>query len=308
MNLDWRSVSRGLLLITLGVVFLLINLGMLPWTFWLDLGYWWPVLLVVLGLGVLVRGRVPFSFVLLVTLLVVLALSLTGWGTSLQTRFTTSGPVTRFVESYALPAGTSSARVEVNAGAVNLNLDGAASGLADVDLTHPTAWGAGLNVRSDSGSSGRVTFRIEQSGWSGFAAPGTGTRINNWTVHLTNQVPVDLRVNAGAVKGELDLSQIRLKALDLNGGAGDVRVRFGRPEGKVPVSVDAAASHVVLAVPSGVPVRVETKGVLGSTQGLSDLTEGAGDGAVATPGYSASDSGLDIAIHGALSNVRLERY
>lgn len=123
MNLDWRSVSRGLLLITLGVVFLLINLGLLPWTFWLDLGYWWPILLVILGLGVLFRGHVPFSFVLLVSLLVVLALSLTGWGPSLQKRF---------------------------AGAVDLTLDGGSAGLADVDLAHPAAWGGRLNVRSQS--------------------------------------------------------------------------------------------------------------------------------------------------------------
>ncbi len=31
MNLEWRSVSRGLFLIALGVVFLLINLGLLSW-------------------------------------------------------------------------------------------------------------------------------------------------------------------------------------------------------------------------------------------------------------------------------------
>lgn len=308
MNPDWRSVSRGLFLIALGVVFLLMNLGLLSWTFWMELGYWWPVLLVILGIGVLFKRHVPFSFVLLVSLLVILALSLTGWGPSLQTRFTGAGPTSRFVQSYALPQGTSSARVQIDADAVDLKLDGASAGLADVDLAYPTAWGAGLSVSAESQGSGSVVFRVDQSGIHGFAAPGTGTRMYDWTVHLTNQIPVNLTLNAGAVDGDLDLSQVKLEKFELRGGAGDVRVQFGRPEGKVPVSVDAAAADVVLVVPSGVPVSVAAEGVLGSVKGLSDLTEAAGDGAVATPGFGAADRGLDIAVHGPLTDVRLERY
>jgi len=307
MNLEWRSVSRGLFLIALGVVFLLINLGLLSWTFWMDLGFWWPVLLVVLGIGVLFKRLVPFSFVLLVSLLVILALSLTGWGSSLQHRFLGAGPTSRFVQSYALPEGTTSARVIIDAGAVDLKMDGASSGLADVDLAYPTAWGAGLNVSSESQGGGSVVLRVSQAGVRTLIAPGTGTRLYDWTVHLTNQVPVNLTLNAGAVKADLDLSQVKLEKFELRGGAGDVRVKFGRPEGKVPVSVDAAASHVVLVVPSGVPVRVATEGVLGSVHGLSDLTDAAGDGTVATPGFGASNRGLDIAVHEALADVRLER-
>lgn len=76
------NVSRGLLLIAIGVVFILINFGILPWSFWSSAVDLWPLILIFLGIGLLFSKKVPFSAVLLVFLLVLVGCFLIGGGTS----------------------------------------------------------------------------------------------------------------------------------------------------------------------------------------------------------------------------------
>ncbi len=45
----------GVILLFLGIVFLLQNLNVLPWSLWETLWRFWPVLLIVSGLGLLLR-------------------------------------------------------------------------------------------------------------------------------------------------------------------------------------------------------------------------------------------------------------
>ena len=45
-----------LVLIAAGVVLLLNTLGILPWDSWSEIGRFWPVLLVVFGLSILLRN------------------------------------------------------------------------------------------------------------------------------------------------------------------------------------------------------------------------------------------------------------
>ena len=49
----------GILLIVAGVVLLLQMLDVLPWDIWWNIWRFWPVLLVMLGLGILLGRRVP---------------------------------------------------------------------------------------------------------------------------------------------------------------------------------------------------------------------------------------------------------
>ncbi|MCL5676589.1 MAG: DUF5668 domain-containing protein [Firmicutes bacterium] len=319
MNLQWRTVSRGLLLIALGMVFLLMNMGLLPWTFWWELASWWPLILVLVGIGLLVGRRLPFSLVLFVVLVAMLVLSLTGagaalrgpgfgpwfsgepwaWGGWRHSGSSWGATPSRTTASRPLPEGVTSAEVTLETGGVGLTLDGSAPGLVDADLGY---WGEAPEVRTGrSGDTANV--RISQAKtvqvWPGRPAP-------SWNVHLTHQVPVDLRTRVGAIKGDLDLSQVKLQRLDVQAGAGDLRLIFGQVDAKVPVSLDVAASHVTLVVPAGVPVRIRAQNVLGGLRGLSDLSKSS-DGTYSTPNFGTASIGLDVALHGAVSDLQLER-
>ncbi len=73
-----RHLVGPLILLGAGVLLLLNNLQIVPWSIWRDLWPYWPVLLVLLGLEALVTGRVAWgTLVLLVLLLPILGLVVT---------------------------------------------------------------------------------------------------------------------------------------------------------------------------------------------------------------------------------------
>jgi N-terminal domain of toast_rack, DUF2154 len=51
---------------------------------------------------------------------------------------------------------------------------------------------------------------------------------NRWDLELGN-TPMNLEINSGAYKGDLDLSGLALESLDITDGAADVRLRFSTP-------------------------------------------------------------------------------
>ena len=69
MRTYFASVSRGLLFVCLGVIFFLINFGVLSWSFWISVVDLWPLILILLGIGLLFNKRLPFSTILLVFLI-----------------------------------------------------------------------------------------------------------------------------------------------------------------------------------------------------------------------------------------------
>lgn len=77
----------GVLLVFLGIVFLLQNLGILPWGVWGRLWQFWPVVLVAIGLNLLLRHRSPWLVIVLILVLLLACLGMAIW----QYRFPAPG-------------------------------------------------------------------------------------------------------------------------------------------------------------------------------------------------------------------------
>ena len=56
MNRPVAALFGPLVLIAAGVVLLLNTLGVLPWSIWSQIGRFWPVLVILGGLSILVRN------------------------------------------------------------------------------------------------------------------------------------------------------------------------------------------------------------------------------------------------------------
>ncbi len=72
---------------------------------------------------------------------------------------------------------------------------------------------------------GTDTLRLSQTAIQNL---GSGV-VNDWTLRLTDAVPLDLTLMVGAYQGVLDLSGLQLERLTLQSGAEQGIVRFGRP-------------------------------------------------------------------------------
>jgi hypothetical protein len=106
-------------------------------------------------------------------------------------------------------------------------------------------------------------------------------------------VPVDLRLDTGANRSEMDLSALRIRALEVHTGASETRVRLPAL-GVTSVRAEAGLASLTLEVPAGVAARIRTKLALGTT----DVDQARSD-------YDVAANRADIEIAGGLGSVRV---
>jgi hypothetical protein len=251
----------------------------------------WPVVTIVVGLvllgsttGVLAQG--PLELILQWGALAIFILGV--W--FLVGAFVPRG---KPVEELAVPLdGAAEASVRIRFGAGELATIRAGSGnLVDGRFT------GGVVVRRE------VSNRIELSQDTSFGIPWL-ERQSDWTVGLSGEVPLDLRVDTGAARSELDLSELRVRSLDLHTGASETRVRLPREAGATSVRAQTGAASLVIEVPTGVAARIRSRVTLGTSEIDQGRFQREGDG-YASPDYATAANRADIEITGGVGSVRV---
>ena len=100
---------------------------------------------------------------------------------------------------------------------------------------------------------------------------------NEWNLTLTEDIPIDLRVNSGASDTNLDLKGLNIKELDVNAGVGDITIDLG---GKWSKSFDAALALGVgkstIILPNDVGVKIESSKGIGTADFVDFISNGNG--------------------------------
>lgn len=258
------SIFWGLLFILVGTLVLLHNFGIAE----VDLSrLWalWPLLIIAAGVSILpLRGRTATLIGALVVALMLGLVALTALGTiSLGNQADTD---TKNVS--VEPAGDklNSLSVEVEAGAGEITVaSNPTTKTVEAELTSNVATLSHTSSTKDGVQ--HVTIKTEgaRTWWAGGYE-------NNLTVDVSQQLPVDLRIKAGASKLIADLSDVQLRSLNLDAGASDVDVRFGNRVDMTNVSFDIGASNVTFSVPRESGIRFELESGMSSKE-LPDLKE-----------------------------------
>ena len=272
------SVAFPLILISLGALFLLANLGLLAGVRWGDLFRLWPVLLVIAGVDIVLRRR---SWILAAIADVAII--------GAAVIYVVTGPTTVAAPlSFASDVPRSDASelaVSVNYGGGAVRLAGGAGELVSVRSSQQdvvqrvTRSGASAQVVISSESNGRIT-------WDG--------RDRAWTVQIPSDMPTALTLNAGAGSYDMDLSQVQLTRATLNGGAASYVVALPQPRGDVPIHVSVGMSSLDLVIPPGVAYRIRHSGFAQSFSGAAS----SGD-------YASASDRFTIELTGAMTSVTI---
>ena len=304
-------------LMGIGVVFIVQRAADLPWT------QAWPLWVILVGVALLVstiiNGRLEFDGIWAVTwpvvwivVGVVLLLSTTGsigggpgqliadyWPwllVGLGVWFIIGAVLPagrRAVETLALPlAGAAEARVKIQFGAGTLTSRPAAPGvLVDGDF-------AGGVLHRVVGP-GQV--ELEQD--TRYGLPWL-ERASTWTVGLTAEVPLELKIDAGANRSVLDLRELKVRRLDLQTGASETRVLLPRAAGMTAVKTSHGAASLTIEVPPGVAARIRTKMAIGSTQ-VDQARFPPVDGGYESPDYATAANRVDIDAEGGVGSLKV---
>lgn len=212
-------------------------------------------------------------------------------------------------------------RVQIRMGAGELNIDKGGEQLMEAEFIYNVeAWEPVVSYEVDDGE-GRLTVR--QPNTNRISADG---RIRNeWDIRLSDQVPLDLRIESGAGDQQVDLAGLQITKLDMKLGAGDSEVNLsnnpelervdfdmgagslsidvrGPLDQDVDMDIQGGVGDITLRLPGEIGVRVEVNRGIGDidTEGLSRR----GDVWV-NEAYGVSEITIDIHIQAGVGEIDL---
>ncbi len=330
---DWRPARLVLpvLLIVVGVVFLLNNAGVLPWSIWLTLARLWPVLLILLGIDILLgrRGGVLGAAIVAVVLIGVVvgaialasgvptasapALAAAEQTTSVPLGDATSGDV-----SLTIPAG------QLNVGALPANepealrpasatpgahADRPARGGAEAELLRLTSsMPEGMRVSTHSSIRNGVAEAVLSTsgggpGWWPFDQTGSRNGLTTtWNVLLAPGIPLSLRANMGAGQSDFDLTDLTVRQLTINSGAGQTTIRFPTRAGQTNADVHSGAGQVILIISPDVGAYIHQTSSIADVNVPSDRFQTVVDG-YQTTNYATATNRVDVTLHLGVGSV-----
>jgi hypothetical protein len=155
------------------------------------------------------------------TLAAALALSALACSPTIHVPHVDTGPMETLTLDEALPEGDTPMSVTIRMGAGSLEVHGGAEGLLEGTVRY--------NVAEWRPTIERSATRLVVSQGTPDAGLTVGDEIiNEWDLFL-GPAPMDLRLEAGAYSGSLDLTGVPLTSLAIQDGASDSTVQFGEP-------------------------------------------------------------------------------
>jgi hypothetical protein len=127
---------------------------------------------------------------------------------------------------------------------------------------------------------------------------------SEWAVGLTAEVPLDLGLETGASKAVLDLTDLRVRNLDIKTGASDTRVILPRAAGVTTVHAEAGAASLVIEVPQSVAARIRSRVTMGSNQVDEGRFPRLGD-FYQSADYGTAENRVDVDVQGGVGSVRV---
>jgi len=264
-----------LILVLVGVLFLLSNLGVIDGIPWAELVRYWPVLLILLGIDTLLQRRSAAAAV--ASLLTALVLIATGMAAVYL--FAPDAWITDEQSLLLSREGAASAEILLSCRDCAIDLR-AVTDDASTDVLVQGGLTMARNTRlveTVRRASDRVIVHLEsESRWPFVLSARRGSL--PWTLKLTDRLPVSLSVRTD---GDVDLD---LRALDVHWvelAAGD-GVCTLIPSDRTDASIDLAGADIDLLIPAGVGIRI-----LGSAEFDLVVPEDyvSVDGAVQSPNF-----------------------
>lgn len=293
-----RSLFWPLILITIGLVFLLVNFGLIPGVTALSLLTLWPVLLILAGVDIAIGRRWPVAALGIDVGVIALGLVLLATQPSFiggpVFSFGAAGPGERDV-SVARQSATSLS-LEIKGGAGRFRVSGGSATLVEAHSGNDD-----LRLRKANFERGgqHADVRIDQGGTR--RVGGTAIDVE---ARIASDIPTDLTIDGGAGEFFIDLSSVTVTKAELNVGAASLTLTLPRPTAAVSIEVKAGASSLVIDVPEGVEARVTMDGALLSLRSSNSRVV-AGNNSAETAGYGSAAARVTVRVTAGASSVTI---
>jgi hypothetical protein len=286
----------GIILLFAGILLLLQTLNVLPWSLWDTLWRFWPALIIIIGLGILLRHTNAW----LVSLIVIVILGAC-LGTAIWQHGTTKilrGVTTR---SYSQPVGnlqTAQVDINFNAGKLtieNLPLNSANLVEANTEVTSNVS-SMQADFRQQSTAAILSLDSINQQYW-----PNHGV---TWDVKLTPKILINFNINSSASTLKLDLSDLNLSSFAMDINAGSCDLKMPAPSGIMKATVKANAASVSITIPEGAATRIQASSNVATLNVNNRFIKRGND--YVTDNYDTATSRIELTINTNVGTVSVK--
>jgi hypothetical protein len=293
------SLVWPLVMIGIGVMFLLSNLGIVDWELLPTLLRLWPLLLVAIGLDLLLGRR--SGIWVGITIAIILALFTGGvWLVQSTTSVWSSELITHEISQEL--GDSESADVFISMGVGVLEIDSMASDSILVSGTIEISEHEDVRERFD-GDGAVTSYELSTRGQEYYPSWLFNERWEGdktWDLSLNDDVLLDLVLATGVGGSEVDVSGLQLSSLSVDSGVGETTV-YLPGTGQYDVTIDAGVGQVTVYIPEGIAVRMQLDTGLGNTNlsGDFDLR----NGFYYTDDFDSADDFVDLSIDGGVGEI-----
>lgn len=253
----------GFVIMTVGVLLLLGNLGVISWSILGGFSQIWPLIIVAVGLNMLFNNHVVIRMLTFTGLVVALVVAGSVYPSGRWDIAFDFGPMNHrsidsevTTKSFDSDPRVKSAEMKIKLAAGSLDITGQDKTLLDADF--PGSVERLTESKADGGTRAVYAFN------SGALRIGKNTNEDMYSHRfgLNSTIPWDVSVEAGATEARLDFSDMILRNLELNSGAGDIDIIIGKVDRKATIAADVKATDFKVVIPKGVGFRADIRGIV----------------------------------------------
>jgi hypothetical protein len=219
---------------------------------WGTLWRYWPVLVIIIGLNILLRRFNTWAVSALIFAILLGCLGGAIWQHGLSSTKTDSG--SQSVKSYSQALdGMDKLDVLIDFNAGNLNIRSLPVDSSDAVQVVSYLRSGNAGVIADfaqTGSEGTINFTstgIKRNFWDADL---------RWDMKLNGTITLGLNIVSSAGNLDLDLSQMKVHDILMKMNAGNCSLYLPVPDGVTLVNITQSAANTDIVIPSGIPARI----------------------------------------------------
>jgi hypothetical protein len=314
--MKYKHLFWAIILISIGVLFLLGNFGIIQFN-WFSFWRLWPLILIFWGIAVLPLKDI-YKFTLLIGVVVLTIVFFNKidktrpWYLNFHNGFSdedfkmwdseSDNETTYNYKDQNLVVPFDSLSIKGS-----LNLDAAAgnfsiSGNTNDFLSFSKSGDIGNYELTSSDLKGVKSITLKMNEGS----VRHNIKKNSVEIRLNKTPSWNLSLNIGAAEMNMDLSEYKIDTAEFNAGASSIEIKLGDKTPLTVINFDAGASSITVKVPktSGCQVSSESFMVSKEFEGLEKVR----DNVYQSPAFATSKSKILITVKTAISKIRIERY
>ena len=290
-----RKLINGIILIAIGIILLLVNLGYFSFSLLFGIFDLWPLILIVVGVNILFKKKTIIT-VITWTLFFVILIS---YGVFYQGNIAKNNLIKNNV-NIKKPVETVYGELDLDIGAAKIDIGSEEESLIKANLE-----GRELSYNETYKNNKEIaSLRFEGKEYNLINFDKAKGSIYGF--NLNKDVIWDLDLDLGAISGKLNLEEVPIKSIDLDFGAGDLDIILGSKYNHSNIKIDSGASDLTIIIPKEAGIKLKLDTALTETN-IGDLNLNRSGDYYVSSDYEQANTKLEFDIDMGVSKVYFKR-